>query len=77
MQREDVQEEVETEHCRDDGILRDFCDGSFVRNLVTGESTLFLAFYHDDLEVANPLGSKTSAQTLVREVHVYDIACNV
>ena len=64
MQREDVQEEVETERCREDGILRDFCDGSFVRNLVTEESTLFLAFYHDDLEVANPLGSKRGVHKL-------------
>ena len=64
MQREDVQEEVETERCSEDGILRDFCDGSFVRNLATGEPTLFLALYHDDLEVANPLGSKRGVYKL-------------
>ena len=40
-QREDIQEEIETEHCSEGGVLRDFCDGSFVRNLVTGEPTLF------------------------------------
>ena len=63
LQREDVQE-VETDHCSEDGILRDFCDGSFVRNLTTGESTLFLALYHDDFEVTNPLGSKRGVHKL-------------
>jgi hypothetical protein len=58
LQREDVQEEIETERSSGDGLLRDYCHGSFVRNLAAGESTLFLALYHDDLEVANPLGSK-------------------
>ena len=65
MRREDVQEEIETERSSEGGILRDFCDGSFVRNLATGESTLFLALYHDDdLKVANPLGSKQGVHKL-------------
>ena len=64
LRREDVQEEIETERSSEGGILRDFCDGSFVRNLATGECTLFLALYHDDLEVANPLGSKRGVHKL-------------
>lgn len=31
---------------------------ALIRNLATGECALFLALYHYDLEVANPLGSK-------------------
>ena len=42
-------------------MLCDFCDGEFLRNhpLVNkNKDTLLLAFYFDDLETANPLGSR-------------------
>lgn len=55
----DVREEIETHHCSTDGVLRDFCDGSYVKQLPgINNSTLLLAFYYDELEVANPLGSR-------------------
>lgn len=61
----DVREEVETRHCSTDGVLRDFCDGSYVKQLAgVDNSTLLLAFYFDELEVANPLGSRRGKHKL-------------
>ena len=36
----------------------------YFRNMATREPTLFLALYHDDLEVANPLGSRRGVHKL-------------
>lgn len=52
-----------------DGILLDFCDGAFVKKITTtSEPTLHLAFYHDDVEVANPLGSRRGTHKLGEEL---------
>lgn len=60
-------EEVEAGHVNKDGVLRDFCDGSFVQNhplCMNNPETLQLSFYYDELEVANPLGSKRGKHKL-------------
>ena len=49
MQREDVQE-VETDYYIEDSAIASLSE--------IWETTLFLALYHDDLEVTYPLGSK-------------------
>ena len=49
-------------------MLRDFCDGVFTKKIITtDEITLLLAFYYDDLEVANPLGSRRGTHKLGTE----------
>lgn len=64
LQKNDVQAEIEAERCGD-GVLRDYADGAFVRNVVTsGETALLLAFYHDEVEVVNPLGSRRGIHKL-------------
>ena len=50
-------------------MLGDFCDGEFIKNhpLVTANpESLMLAFYFDDLETANPLGSRRGKHKLGR-----------
>lgn len=66
MKRE-IREEIEDGHHASPGVLRDFCDGIFVRNhplVMEYPETLLLAFYFDDLETANPLGSRRGKQKL-------------
>lgn len=57
-------EQVLTGHVSKDYVLRDFCDGNYITNtsLFQHDNTL-LSFYYDELEVANPLGSKRGKQT--------------
>lgn len=59
--KQEICDEIETRHCASAGVLHDFCDGEFVRThpLVKQNSeTLLLELYFDDLEIANPLGSR-------------------
>lgn len=53
---------------------RDFCDDSFVQNHLMfkrNRDTLLLSFYFDELEVANPLGSKRGKYKLgIIQVHI-------
>jgi hypothetical protein len=59
--------EVEANHISQDGLYCDFCDGSYVKNhpmSKQGQQTLYLSFYFDELEVANPLGSKRGKHKL-------------
>lgn len=61
VRKPEICDEIEDGHCASAGVLRDFCDGEFLRNhpLVNkNKDTLLLAFYFDDLETANPLGSR-------------------
>ena len=54
-------EEVQATHVSGDGVLCDYCDGSYVQShpmFQKSHETLLLSFYFDELEVANPLGSK-------------------
>ncbi|XP_028403169.1 uncharacterized protein LOC114525909 [Dendronephthya gigantea] len=53
--------EVDNPHSSDDGIMRDIMDGEFFRNhpiFSKNNKALQLLGYYDDLELANPLGSK-------------------
>ena len=52
--------------CNTGGVLQDVCDGEFVKSHC-GTSTdhhLLLAFYYDEVEVANPLGSRRGTHKL-------------
>lgn len=63
--KSDVMEQVITSHTSEDPVFRDFCDGSYVRNHNTIKRTdLLISFYFDELEVANPLGSKRGKHKL-------------
>lgn len=64
-------EEVKAGHTSEDGVYRDFCDGSYVRNhpmFKENQEVLLLSFYFDELEVANPLGSKRGKHKLGNNV---------
>ena len=53
--------------CSTDGIMRDFCDASFVRShhvFTSHPNALQFVLYYDDIEVANPLGAKAGAHKL-------------
>ena len=77
-----VLREVENGHVREDGVLGDFCDGNFVRShpiFLDSDNAPFLEIiaYYDEIEVANPLGSKASNHKLGMNIvcqhtfHVY------
>lgn len=54
-------------HVSKDGVYRDLCDGNFVQNhpmFKENQEKLLLSFYFDELEVANPLGSKRGKHKL-------------
>lgn len=59
-------EEVLIDRTSQDSVFRDFCDGSYVRNQDTFQhpDRLLISFYFDELEVANPLGSKRGKHKL-------------
>ena len=57
-------------------MLCDYCDGKFIRNHPLAEKskkTITLAIYFDDLEVANPLGSRRGKHKLGELQVVVDI----
>ena len=68
-------EQVLADHTSEDSVYRDFCDGSYVKNHVTFQHSyrLLLSFYFDELEVANPLGSKRGKDKL----GMYTLCCSV
>jgi hypothetical protein len=56
-------------HKSTDGKIRDFCDGEIYRyhHLCSNDPTaLQLMLYYDEVEVANPLGSKNGKLKLGR-----------
>lgn len=60
-------EEILTCRASQDGAYRDYCDGSFIKNhemFQQNDEILQLVFYFDELEVANPLGSKRGKHKL-------------
>lgn len=73
-------EQVLTDHSSQDTVFRDFCDGSYVKSNPSFQHTnnLFIAFYFDELEVANPLGSKRGNHKLGkhRKFHADGIIIN-
>lgn len=65
-------EEVQTSRDSRDGVYRDYCDGDFIRNhplFKHNEEMLQLVFYFDEVEVANPLGSKRGKHKLGKGFH--------
>ncbi|XP_028395767.1 uncharacterized protein LOC114519789 [Dendronephthya gigantea] len=61
LQNPDILKEVDNAHCSDDDVLRDVMDGEFFRShpiFSCHKDALQLFGYYDDLEIANPLGSK-------------------
>ena len=60
-------EEIECGHASKDDVYRDFCDGNFVQShpvLQQQGHCDSASFYCDELEVANPLGSKRGKHKL-------------
>ncbi|XP_028412421.1 uncharacterized protein LOC114535241 [Dendronephthya gigantea] len=67
LKNPDVLREVENGHYRNDGILGDVCDGRLVKRHPIFSSTkngIQIIAYYDEIEVVNPLGSKTSKHKL-------------
>ena len=66
-------EEVETVRCNTGGVLQDVCDGEYVKtHLISGSTNdhLLLSFYYDELEVANPLGSRRGKHKLGKQFYL-------
>ena len=54
-------------HCRRDGLIGDYCDGEAYRGhslFSTCPHALQVLFYYDDVEVVNPIGSRTKIHKL-------------
>ena len=64
MQKSDVIEQVLTDSTSEDAVYRDFWDGSHVQNHFDHPDSVLISFYFDELEVANPLGSKRGKHKL-------------
>lgn len=57
----EIRDEIEDRQCASPGVLREFCDGKFVKNhplLQQNPDTVLLALHFNDLETTNPLGSR-------------------
>jgi hypothetical protein len=71
-----VFEEINKSHSRTDGLLGDFCDGSFLKNHslfsnnTDGSLLLQFVIYYDELEVSNPLGSSRGKHKLSKSVSI-------
>lgn len=63
-----VKREVADSHaCSDDTYIKDFCDGSFIKNHAIFQAhpqALQIIIYYDDIEVGNALGSKSGIHKL-------------
>ena len=73
----DVLEEVQTGHCSEGRVLRDFCDGDYVQShpVLKQDQTLHISFYYDELAVTNPLGSKRGKHKLGEFQYIYGGTC--
>lgn len=62
LQNPDVLWEIDHSHGSKDGVLRDVVDGEFYKShpiFSLHNDAIQLLGYYDDLEIANPLGSKS------------------
>ena len=62
-----MREELSSCHTSCDGVMRDICDGEFVRNhpiFSQHSHALQFLLYYDDIEVCNPLGAKAGKHKL-------------
>ena len=67
MQNPDVLHEVDNPHHSNDDVLCDVLDGAFVQNhpiFAVQKDALIILGYFDDLEIANPLGSKAKVHKI-------------
>ena len=67
LRKPDVREQVQLGDKSTGTVLRDVCDGKWVATHPLFQSNpegLMLVFYYDDLEMANPLGSKRGKHKL-------------
>lgn len=74
LAKHEIRDEVENRQNASGSVLRDFCDGEYVKNhplVKKNPETLLLGFYFDDLETANPLGSKRGKHKLGKAFEDY------
>ncbi len=60
-------EEVQTSHTSEDGVMRDICDGDFVKHHPLFQqypTALQFILYNDDIEICNPLGTAAGVHKL-------------
>lgn len=65
-----VYKEITTCHESTDCFMRDFCDGEFFKQhpiFSNHQNALQIILYYDDIEVANPLGSRAGNHKLGKE----------
>ena len=63
----DVRREVSQPHTSSDGIMRDICDGQYLKQhhfFQDHPNALQFVIYYDDIEVANALGAKAGLHKL-------------
>lgn len=59
--------QVQSCHKRSDGLMGDFCDGKLYRDhalFTSNPKALQVMLYYDDVEICNPLGSKSKIHKL-------------
>lgn len=79
LANEEVLEEVENPHHSCDNVLRDICDGEFVRNhplFSFDHKALQIIGYYDDVEICNPIGFKSKKHKIGTMGNIYCILCN-
>ena len=62
-----VRAEIGKSHCSSSNVMKDFCDGVFFKDHPVFRSNplaLQVILYYDDIETANPLGSKAGNHKL-------------
>ena len=65
---------MENSHQRHDEMIADYCDGQVYRQhplFSRDPHALQIILYYDDVEVVNPLGSKTSKHKVGNEIFVF------
>ena len=59
--------QIQSCHKRSDGLMGDFCDGKTFRDhtlFSSNPKALQVMLYYDDVEICNPLGSKSKIHKL-------------
>lgn len=72
----DISIQVENSHQRRDGMIADYCDGQVfqLHPLFSRDPcALQIILYYDEVEVVNPLGSKTSKHKVGNKTIFYFI----
>ena len=65
---------MENSHQRHDEMIADYCDGQVYRQhplFSRDPHALQIILYYDDVEVVNPLGSKTSKHKVGNEIFLF------